>query len=185
MSGATYLGASPPLTRPILKQPTGYREWRGQVASITSLLPFFLPKKFQWGTSRQDCTRQRNSKHPTHAKALYPTPKRPFFFFQAWSEEQHSGAVEGQLDLPLLSYRAAGLAMQWPQVSSSEILEYPQCLIRAGYACERGTGGSHKGSSLYPMSSGWRMKQWWHSHLLPSFFFLWPLSSCFLCSIVQ
>lgn len=92
-------------------------------------------------------------------KSPVPNPQAALLFFQAWSEEQHSGAVEGQLDLPLLSYRAAGLAMQWPQVSSSEILEYPQCLIRAGYACERGTGGSHKGSSLYPMSSGWRMKQ--------------------------
>lgn len=49
---------------------------------------------------------------------------------------------------------AAGLAMLWPEVSSSEILEYPQCLIRAGYVSKRGTGGSHKGSCLYPMLSG-------------------------------
>ncbi len=82
-------------------------------------------------------------------------PPSGHVFSRTGLEEQHSTAP--LLRASWISHcfqTAAGLAMLWPEISSYEILEYPQCLIRAGYASKRGTGGSHKGSSLSPMLSG-------------------------------
>lgn len=101
VGGATRLGRKPPKTRLILQQPTGYEGGEEERTSITSPQPsVFSPKKFKWGTSGQDCTRQRNSKHPTHAIALYPTPKRPSFF-QDWSGSKAQRRYLGPAGSPI------------------------------------------------------------------------------------